>query len=354
MREPEVRVATWSTHPWVAEGRGRIRFGVSVSTAAPLPDWPARLALARALERLGFDSHWIPDHPVYNADCWTTLAALAVSTARIRLGPLVACVGYRSPALLARQAADVDRLSGGRLVLGLGTGFLAPEYGYLGLSLPPALERARQLAETVEVVHGLWGTAPGASSLPDQSYREPFLGLPGPAPLAYRGAHYQLDGGLLRHGPVQRPRVPVLIAGGGERTTLRQVARYADASNFGPVASAGNATDPDAVRRKLDALRRHCDDLGRPFDSVLPTHFVNPVVLAETSEALADKREALPPVYRALQQGLYATPDEAVAFYRALVEAGLRYFIPQLATYDDLETARLLAERVLPALTPYS
>ncbi|HEY8601336.1 MAG TPA: LLM class flavin-dependent oxidoreductase [Thermomicrobiales bacterium] len=350
MSEPASRAAAWSTHPWVEQGRGRIRFGAGVSTAAPLPDWPTRLALVRGLEALGYDSHWFPDHPAYNADCWTTLAALAVSTSRIRLGPLVACVGYRSPAMLARQAADVDRLSGGRLILGLGAGFLAGEYAYLGLPLPPPAERTRQLAETVEVVHGLWGIAPGAAEPPDESYREPFLSLPGPSPLAYRGVHYRLDGGLLRHGPVQRPRIPLLIAGGGERTTLRQVARYADASNFGPIASAGGADDADAVRRKLDVLRRHCDDLGRPYDSVLPTHFMNPVVLAETAAALEAKRAALPPVYHALQQGLYATPEGAVAFYRPLVGAGLRYFIPQLATYDDLETARLLAEQVFPAL----
>lgn len=340
----------WTTHPWVSEGQGRIRFGAGVSTAAPLPDWSTRLALVQGLEDLDYDSHWFPDHPAYNADCWTILAALAVSTTRIRVGPLVACVGYRSPAMLARQAADVDRLSGGRLVLGLGAGFLAPEYGYLGLSLPPAPERARQLAETIEVIHGLWGTTPGAAAPPDVSYREPFLSLPGPPQLTYHGAYHQFDGGLLRHGPVQRPRVPVLIAGGGERTTLHQVARYADASNFGPMASAGSAADSDAVRHKLTVLRRHCEDLGRPFDSVLPTHFVNPVVLAETPAALEAKRAALPSVYHRLQQGLYATPEDAIAFYRPLVAAGLRYFIPQLATYDDLETARLLAERVFPAL----
>lgn len=339
----------WATHPWVTEGGGRIRFGAGVSSRAPLPDWPTHLALAHGLEELGFDSHWLPDHPVYTADCWTTLAALAVSTRRLRLGPLVSCVIYRSPSLLARQAADVDRLSGGRLVLGLGAGHFAREFGEFGLPHPPGPERARQLAETVDVLNGLWGTAPGSDSPPDTSYAEPLVGLPGPPPFTYRGAHYQLDGALLRHGPVQRPRVPVLIAGGGELTTLRQVARYADASNFG-VGMPGSPREDDEIRRKLAALRRHCDDLGRPHDSVLPTHFLNPVVLAETPAALAAKRAALPPVYRAVDEGLYATPEEALAFYRPLVDAGLRYFIPQLATYDDLETARLLAEQVFPAL----
>jgi hypothetical protein len=141
----------------------------------------------------------------------------------------------------------------------------------------------------------------------------------------------------------------VLIAGGGERTTLRQVARYADASNFG-IGMPGSPKEDEAIRRKLAALRRHCEDLGRPYESVLPTHFLNPVVLAETPAALAAKRAALPPVYRTVTEGLYATPEEAIAFYRPLVAAGLRYFIPQFATYDDLESPRLLAERVFPAL----
>ncbi|HEY8600843.1 MAG TPA: LLM class flavin-dependent oxidoreductase [Thermomicrobiales bacterium] len=341
--------SAWVPHPWITGGGGRIRFGAGVSARASLPDWATRLTLVRALEDLGYDSHWLPDHPVYTADCWATLAALAVATSRIRLGPLVSCVMYRSPSLLARQAADVDRLSGGRLVLGLGAGHFVREFGELGLPYPPGPERARMVAETVEVVNGLWGTPPGSAGPPDASYAEPFAGLPGPPPLTYRGSSYQLDEGLLRHEPVQRPRVPVLIAGGGERTTLRQLARYADASNFG-IGMPGSPQGDEEIRSKLAALRRHCEDLGRPFASVLPTHFLNPVVLAETPSTLAAKRAALPPVYHSVTEGLYATPEEAIAFYRPLVAAGLRYFIPQLATYDDLETARLLAERVFPAL----
>lgn len=270
MSDRESRTVSWSPHPWVTAGGGRIRFGAGVSARAPLPTWPTHLALAHGLEALGFDSHWLADHPAFAPDCWATLAALAVSTVRIRLGPLVACVGHRPPVLLARLAADVDRLSGGRLVLGLGCGWSAQEFTYLGLPFPPAPERQRQLAEAVAIIHGLWGTAPGASTPPDTSFPEPSLGITGPPPLTHHGTAYRLDGGLLRHGPVQRPRVPVLIAGGGERTTLRQVAAYADASNFG--IGMPNATrDPDELRHKLAVLRRHCAARGRPDESVLPT-----------------------------------------------------------------------------------
>ena len=303
----------------------------------------------RELESLGFDSHWIPDHPAFLFDCWGMLAALAVSTSRIRLGPLVSCVGYRSPVQLARQAADVDRLSEGRLILGLGNGWFAPEYPQLGLSFPPARVRQRMLAETVEIVHGLWGTGAGASTARTESVVDPVIGMPALPPLTYEGTHYRLEGAVVRNPPVQRPRIPLMIAGGGERVTLRQVAEYADAANFGLDATPGATRTIDSVQRKLAALRQHCDDLGRPPDSVLPTHFANPVVLAETEEALAMKRNALPPTYRGAE-GLFGTPRDAIAYYQPLVEAGLRYFIINLATYEDMETVRLLVERVLPEL----
>src|SRR6185436_10332788 len=106
-------------HPWVADGQGKIRFAVG---SGPFADWAERLEFVRMAEDLGFDACWAYDHPTRLADCWTTLAALAVATKKIRLLSLVSCIYYRSPILLARQAADVDRLSGGRLILGIGIG----------------------------------------------------------------------------------------------------------------------------------------------------------------------------------------------------------------------------------------
>jgi alkanesulfonate monooxygenase SsuD/methylene tetrahydromethanopterin reductase-like flavin-dependent oxidoreductase (luciferase family) len=346
----QARVGDWSTHPWVADAQATIRFGVGVSTGAGAHDWSHHLALVQEFEALGFDSHWLPDHPAYLFDCWGLLTALAVSTTRIRIGPLVSCVGYRSPIQLARHAADVDRLSGGRLILGLGNGWVASEFAQLGLPFPPARERAWMLAEAVEIIHGVWGTTSGAAAPAGETTADPLTGLPTLPPFAYHGEHYRLDGAVVRTPPVQRPRVPVMIAGGGERVTLRQVVRYADAANFGADGTPGAVEAADGVRRKLAVLRQHCAELGRPYDSVLPTHFTNPMVLAETETALATKRNQLPAGYRERRQGLYGTPEDAIAYYRPLVEAGLRYFIVNLATYEDGETARLLAREVLPAL----
>jgi alkanesulfonate monooxygenase SsuD/methylene tetrahydromethanopterin reductase-like flavin-dependent oxidoreductase (luciferase family) len=195
-----------AVHPWIAEGDQRVRFGLGIL------GWRAGedlIRLGQRAEELGFDSYWVQDHPMGGPDCWTSLAALAVTTRRIRLGSIVSCVYYRSPALLARQAADVDRLSGGRLVLGVGFGDSEAEFRHMNLAVPPVPERQAALAETVQIVRGLWSGRP----------------------FTFNGAHFGVHDAVLPAGPVQQPYVPLLIAGGGERVTLRQVAEYADMSN---------------------------------------------------------------------------------------------------------------------------
>jgi alkanesulfonate monooxygenase SsuD/methylene tetrahydromethanopterin reductase-like flavin-dependent oxidoreductase (luciferase family) len=315
----------WSVHPWVAEGQRGIRFGVCLG---PRSDWPRLLAFAETAERAGLDSYWALDHPMGGTDCWTLLAALAVRTEHLRLGTLVDCVCYRSPAMLARLAADVDRLSGGRLVLGLGIGDAAGEFAQMGLTYPDAPTRQRALEETVRIVLGLWSGAP----------------------TTLRGDHARVEGAVLGAGPVQRPRIPLLIAGGGERVTLRQVARYADASNFGAHEVIGRAYGAADVARKLAALRRHCEELGRPYDGVLRTHLTMPLVLAESAAEVERKlTAALPGDGRARYRTstLAATPDAAVAYYRVLADAGLQYFVATVLG-DDRETVRLLGEEVMP------
>jgi alkanesulfonate monooxygenase SsuD/methylene tetrahydromethanopterin reductase-like flavin-dependent oxidoreductase (luciferase family) len=146
--------------------------------------------------------------------------------------------------------------------------------------------------------------------------------------------------------------VPILIAGAGERVTLRQVAEFADAANFGPHPHTGNVPDAEAVRRKLVVLQEHCARFGRPFESILCTHWSPPIVLAETRRALRQKAAAISEAEHQFYGPhiLVATPEEATAHFQRLVDTGLRYFI--VHTRADPETDRLLAERVLPALAP--
>jgi alkanesulfonate monooxygenase SsuD/methylene tetrahydromethanopterin reductase-like flavin-dependent oxidoreductase (luciferase family) len=149
---------------------------------------------------------------------------------------------------------------------------------------------------------------------------------------------------------VQEPHVPVLIGGGGERTTLRQVAELADVSNFAPHEWAGSAFDVSDVARKYGVLRDFCAAAGRPYEAVLRSHFTPLLVLAEDERQLARKRETtrIPDAHLSVRR-VFATPPDAVRHYQALADAGVQYFIAGINGTDD-ETTHLLAEAVWPAL----
>jgi alkanesulfonate monooxygenase SsuD/methylene tetrahydromethanopterin reductase-like flavin-dependent oxidoreductase (luciferase family) len=154
----EEKVQAWVTHPWIAEGEQRVRFGVSMMKADS--DWEWHRDWVLMAEELGLDSYWMCDHPSRQPECWTTLAAMAVSTKKIRLGSLVSATPYRNPALLARIAADVDQLSHGRLILGLGIGDLEQEFAQLGLPFASVVTRQKMQEEAVQIIKGCWGKAP--------------------------------------------------------------------------------------------------------------------------------------------------------------------------------------------------
>ncbi len=318
-------VATGGAHPWVAEGARRVRFGI-VTTG--LADWAIARDYAQLVEELGFDSLWQGDHPAFGATAWTTLAALAQATRTLRLGTLVSCVYYWQPVVLARLAADVDRLSGGRLVLGLGSGDMPHEFQQLGLVWPPVQERQAALEDALQIIRPL---------------------LRGET-VTYQGEHFRANGVTLMPPPVQQPYVPLLVAGGGERTTLRFAAQYADASNLGAASWAGGAFTLDDARTKFAVLRRHCAAVGRPEEAVLRTTLVG-LFLAESMAAAQAKLERLPAGLRAFAERLpvVGTPDEVTVHLRALLEAGFRYIICLVPTVDQ-ETLHLLAHQVIPAV----
>ncbi|HZG69535.1 MAG TPA: LLM class flavin-dependent oxidoreductase, partial [Herpetosiphonaceae bacterium] len=257
---------------------------------------------------------------------WTTLAALATVTNTIRLGPLVACAAYWNPVILARAAADVDRLSEGRVVLGLGSGDMPPEFAQLGIEWQSAAARQARLEETLRIVRPL---------------------LRGET-VSFRGEYVQAEGAVLDPPPVQQPYVPILVAGGGERTTLRYVAEFADACNLGAVGWAGGAYSPEDISRKLAVLGQRCGDAGRPEQEVLRTGLAM-VVLGESSEAAQAKRDALPPFLLAFMGHLplVGTAEEVAPQVQVLQGAGFQYLI--FIVFDP-ETLQLLGEQVLPAL----
>ena len=188
-------------------------------------DFEHVVSVAQAAERLGFDSIWLYDHlqtrdgdPRPVLECWTTLAALARETSRVRLGQIVTCALYRNAGLLGQMAATVDAASGGRVVLGVGAGWDEAEYrafGY-GETYPTVAARLRNLEGTIRSVRRL-----------------------------FRG--------------------PILVGGAGERVLLRLVAEHADACNL------TDSFDPAFYRHKLDVLRSHCEDVGSDYDAILRT-----------------------------------------------------------------------------------
>jgi alkanesulfonate monooxygenase SsuD/methylene tetrahydromethanopterin reductase-like flavin-dependent oxidoreductase (luciferase family) len=323
-----------ASHQWVRGFRHRVGWGLQ-AFALPQDHDPARrvTAAGRLADTLGFDAFFLGDHPAYAPEVWLHLGALAVQTSRVRLGSVVLCAGYRPPVLSARLVADLDNLSGGRAILGLGHGWNATEFAQLGLPFPSVPERQAALAESVEIIRGVWG----------------------PEPFSYRGHYHSTERERVVPSPVQQPAPPLILAGSGERTALRLVARYADACNFGPGHATGLVRTSDEVRRKNGVLDRYCREVGRDPRSVLRTHFTSWLMLAPTETAVRAKRDSYYPEGINEEQQfsrVVGTPAQVAAYYQSLVDAGMEYFVVQTLDAADTETIELLAREVMPHVVP--
>jgi F420-dependent oxidoreductase-like protein len=289
-------------------------------------------AVAQETERLGFDAFFRSDHFLGMGtdglpgptDAWTTLAGLARETSRIRLGTLVTSATFRLPGVLAVQVAQVDQMSGGRVELGLGSGWYAEEHDAYGVPFPPVGERFERLEEQLEVVTGLWTTPPG------QRY-------------SFAGRHYTLTDSPALPKPVQVPRPPVIVGGYGPRRTPALAARFADEFNL---AFPDLATYRTQVRR----VRAACEDAGRDPDDL--TYSVALVVACGADRAEAARRAAAigrdPEELR--RDGAAGTPDEVVAQVRRFGEAGASRVYLQVLDLSDLDHLGLVAAEVLPAV----
>ncbi len=321
-------------HPWVGQFEHHVGWGLQ---AFALPGDPnpasAILNTGRLAEVLGFDGFFMGDHPAYAPDPWVHLAVLAVQTQRIRLGSVVLCAGYRPPVINARLAADVDNLSSGRVILGLGHGWNASEFAQLGLPFPPVPERQAALAEYVEIIKGVWGGAP----------------------FTYQGAYHSTVDEQIAPPPMQKPAPPLLLAGAGEQTALRLVARYADACNFGAGHSTGLARTNEEVSRKNAILDRFCLEEGRNPRAVLRSHFTSWLMIAPTDAEARKKRDRYYPKGLNEEQQysrVVGSPETVAAYYQGLVDAGMQYFVTQILDAGDTETIELLATHVMPRVKP--
>ena len=229
----------------------------------PEQHWEVMNGLAQRADAGPWESLWVYDHfhttPVHSEEAtheaWTLMAAFAASTSRIRLGQMCTCMGYRNPAYLAKVAATVDIVSGGRVEMGIGGGWYEHEWRAYGYGFPSVPERLRMLREGVDIMQQAWTT--GRATLD--------------------GEFYQVDGALVRPLPLQDGGIPMWIAGGGEKVTLKIAAQYAAYTNY-----SGSLEDID---RKSDALRRHCDAIGRDFATITRTSNFNTIVGATEAEA---------------------------------------------------------------------
>jgi F420-dependent oxidoreductase-like protein len=252
-----------------------MKLGLHISSFT-WPGGPPRIpehlaAIARAADEAGFDRVSVMDHLWQIAvngppeqemlEGYTALGFLAAHTTRVKLLTLVTGVVYRDPGMLAKMVTTLDVLSGGRAMLGIGAAWNEDEARGLGLPFPPTAERFERLEETLQIVLRMWSD--------DDS--------------PYVGKHYRLDRTLNSPQPLRRPHPPILIGGGGEKKTLRFVARYAQACNLFP--------GPD-LARKLDVLRAHCEAEGRSYDDIEKTVLV-PFRLGERGENVDEVIEGL-------------------------------------------------------------
>jgi alkanesulfonate monooxygenase SsuD/methylene tetrahydromethanopterin reductase-like flavin-dependent oxidoreductase (luciferase family) len=235
---------------------------------------------------------------------WTTLGFMAAHTRRARLGLMVGGVHYRHPALWIKAATTLDVLSGGRAWLGIGAAWNEQESRALGFPFPPLAERFESLEDTLRMAHGMWSGEQGTEEALDgrRTHAERLLNAP---------------------QSLSRPRVPIMVGGGGEKRTLRLVAQYADACNvFGT---------PEAIARKFAILADHCADVGRDVDEIERTTLQTVTVSADGAAGAR-------------------TPSQLIDHAGELSDAGAQHLILGIRGIDRPDTLELLARDVVPAI----
>jgi F420-dependent oxidoreductase-like protein len=299
---------------------------------APEARYDLIVETARALERLGYTSGWFYDHfhpvpfpgPVPVFECWTMTTAIAAVTHRLRVGQMVTANSYRNPTLLAKMAACVDVLSKGRLEFGIGAGWYEHEYRGYGYEFPTPAVRIGMMDEAVQIVRRCWSEEQ----------------------VEFDGKYYQLTGAFCDPKPVQEPRPPITIGGGGERLTLRSVARWADRSNF--------FGDPATFARKSQILDAHCRAIGRDPAEVERSHNRSVVVAEEhagahgKAEGFAKRLRQSVEEYEA--RTLIGDPEGIAASLGRFLEVGVTYFVIYFPDAWEIQPLELFAQEVIPRI----
>ncbi|NCD20938.1 MAG: LLM class F420-dependent oxidoreductase [Actinobacteria bacterium] len=289
--------------------------------------YDTQLALARRAEELGFDAFFRSDHFLSGrgdglpgpTDSWITLAGLARETSTIRLGTLVTSATFRLPGMLAVQVAQVDAMSGGRVELGLGTGWMAEEHTAYGVPFPA--KRFGLLEEQLEIITGMWTTPVGER-------------------FSHDGAHYQLNDSPALPKPVQDP-LPIIIGGGGMQKTPRLAARFAHEFNQAFPAK-------EQIPELRDRVRAACEEIGRDPDSIVQSLALTTVVGADEAEFARRATAVGSTPERMRERGIAGTPGEVVETLQGFADQGITRVYLQCLDMADLEHLDLIAAEVMP------
>jgi F420-dependent oxidoreductase-like protein len=327
-----------------------MRFGIFVPQGwrldltgiEPAQHWPTMLRLARRAEAGPWESIWVYDHfhtvpaPSEEAthEAWSLMAAFAAATETIRLGQMCTCMTYRQPTYLAKVAATIDIISGGRLEMGIGAGWYEHEWRAYGYGFPSAGERIARLDEGVQIMRQMW--TEGIATL--------------------HGSQYDVSGARCYPLPLQAGGVPLWIAGGGERKTLRIAAEHAAYTNFDSA--------PEGFKHKSEVLAGHCRDIGRDFDEITRSANYN-VVIGATEADVEERMRWLRAHYEPLVSPelvernmgnftdslLFGTVEQLVERLQGMARLGLGYTITNFpeSAYDT-SGIELFEQQVIPAL----
>ena len=279
-----------------------------VGIGDPYEQWEAMTAVAKAADAGSWDSIWLYDHfhtvPEPSAEttfeCWTTTAALARDTSRVNIGQMVGCNGYRNPALYAKVASTVDVASKGRLYAGLGAGWYEHEWKAYGYEWPELKDRMGAFREAVQIVSRMWTEDD----------------------VVFEGKYHSVNRPINSPKGIRKPHPSLWLGGGGEKVTLKLVAQYANASNFG-------GGDPAVIREKAAILRGHCETVGRDYDEIIKSTSLNifPLDAGSDAEKATERARGGIDFEHFKRQTVIGTDDEIAAKVEAALEAGANYII---------------------------
>ena len=296
-------------------------------------NWKFISQKTKLADKLGLDSVWLPDHliateePYHRSylESWTVLSALASITQNINIGHMVLCNSFRHPPVLAKMASTLDTISNGRVILGIGAGWLEEEYNEYGIPFGTMGNRINMLSEAVEILRGLW--------LEKQ--------------FTYNGKYYKVKNAYLEPKPIQKPYPKLLIGGGGVKMTLNIVARYADMCNF-----EGWGGSIQGYIDKTRILENHCDNVGRNINEIERSWCTEFSVSRDKDEieTIKHKIKNDPGLNKRSGADIVGSPDECASKIGEWIDGGVEHFVFQFIYGDKTDPMKTFVEDVLPLL----